>query len=613
MKNRIGKKLLGAIVAISLGVIPFYSADASGRKSGSSAAKSESQQRAKARYYFLEGLRHQVEGRLAEAYENFKYSNQIDPSYPEGAYNYAQMRLVGAVDTLQTRTELGRSLSLMRPYVDTYPEDYDEVIYYAYVNSRLDSLNEAIRVYERTDSLLPQRTATLLHLSDAYLAVGDERKGFDALNRYEKIEGKSPNLSIKKISYLINRLDTVGAIDEATALVESNPREPAYLLLKGNIYQLTGRKDSVEAYFKKAEELAPGYGAAKLALADFYRENGDSVGYDNKTYEALLAEDYGLEEKTALLSEYLQKLIYDKSNTKRGDYLFSVLETQYPFEPEVLDLAARYSAAKGDFDTAIDKISTAIDMNLSNDVYWGQKISYLISDDRPKDAIATYEEAIKHVEPGLGLRTLCASAAQIDENYDLAIKMYGELVNEIAPKAPVEGKLDMADLPKNITLEGLEQLSNLYCTIGDCNYNAERLEDAFQSYENALLLDPENALALNNYAYFLVESGGDIEKAADMSSRSLIGNNADNPTFLDTYAWILYKQGKYEEAEDMQKKAIEDEEGNVADSSELWDHYGDILLALGKKKEAVEAWEKALEYAEPDDKAAITKKINESK
>ena len=72
MKNRIGKKLLGAMVAISLGVIPFYSADASGRKSGSSAAKSESQQRAKARYYFLEGLRHQVEGRHAEAYENFK-------------------------------------------------------------------------------------------------------------------------------------------------------------------------------------------------------------------------------------------------------------------------------------------------------------------------------------------------------------------------------------------------------------------------------------------------------------------------------------------------------------------------------------------------------------
>ncbi|MDE6026902.1 MAG: tetratricopeptide repeat protein [Muribaculaceae bacterium] len=592
----------------------FLSVDgikASGKRDRDKTPRIEKAAREKARYYYLEGLRHQVEGRHAEAYENFRHSHNVDPTFPEGAYSYGQMRLIGNVDTLGTPAELSRSLALMRPYVDTYPEDFDEVIYYGYVAARLDSLDEAVRVYERTDSLLPKRTTTLLHLSDVYFAKREDEKGFEALNRYEKIEGKSPNLTLKKISYLINRLDTIGAIREATSLVESNPREPAYLILKGNLFQLMDRKDSVEAYFKMAEDLAPGYGAAKVALADFYRDQGDSVAYDNKTYEALLAEDFGLEEKTALLSEYLQKLIYDKSNTKRGDYLFSVLETQYPFETDVLDLAARYSAAKGDYATAIEKIGYAIDLDASNDVYWGQKMSYLISDDRPKDAVATYREAITHVEPSMGLRMMCASAAQIDEDYDLAVKMYGELINQLAPNAPVTGELTLAEIPKQLTLEGLEQLSNLYTTIGDCSFNAGKIEQAFRSYENALLLDPENAMALNNYAYFMVESGGDINKAADLSSRSLVGENEDNPTFLDTYAWILYKQGKYDEAAEYQKRAIANCEGTASESSELWEHYGDILLAIGNRQEAVEAWKKALDLT--DEKNAIIKKINENK
>ena len=381
--------------------------------------------------------------------------------------------------------------------------------------------------------------------------------------------------------------------------------------MKGTLLNLTGRKDSVEAYFKMAEEVAPGYGSAKLALADLYLERGDSSAYDAKIYEALLAEDFELEDKSALLAEYLQKLLYDNSDTKRGDYLFSVLEEQYPFEPGVIDLAARYNAAKGEYGKAIEKIDYALNMDMSNETYWGQKMSYLISDGRWQDAVSTYDEAVKHVDPGLGLRTLCASAAQIGEDYDLAIKMYGELIQQLAPRLKPEGELQLSDLPSNITLEGLEQISGLYTTIGDCNYNSGRTDKAFEAYENALRIDPENAMALNNYAYFTVESGGDVEKAADMSRRSLTGENEENPTFLDTYAWILYKQGKYEEAIENQKKAIEIMEESKIDNDEFWNHYGDMLNAIGDRQGALEAWEKALELA--DDKTEITKKINENK
>ena len=602
------KRLKGYLTGLSiLTLISAGFVETSVAKKLSDKARTENQLRQKARYYFLEGMRHQVEDRHDAAYENFRHANKIDPSFAEAAYNYGQMRLISDVDTLTSKSELNKSLSLMHDYVEQYPEDYDEGLYYAYIASRLDSVGEAIRVYERIDSLLPSRTGILLYLSDAYMASGQDEKALKTLERFEKVEGKSPNLTLKKISYYINRLDTLSAINEATSLVESNTREPGFLILKGNLFGLMNKPDSVEFYLKKAEELAPDYGAAKLALADFYLQQGDTVSYDNKTYEALLAEDFSLEDKTALLSEYLQKLIYDKSDTQRGDYLFSVLENQYPFEPEVLDLAARYNAAKGNFEKAIEKIGYAIDLRSDNEVFWGQKMNYLVSDDRWKEALDTYSEAKQHIDPTPGMKIIYATAAQIGEDYEKAIDMYGEIITDIVPQAAPPGPLDMSVIPSNIRLEGLEQLSGLYTTIGDCSFNEGKKEQAFQSYENALALDPENGMALNNYAYFLTESGGDLEKASEMSKKSLTGNNESNPTFLDTYAWILYKLGKYDEALEYQKRAIEESENNSTESEELWSHYGDILKSNGDLKGADEAWKKASELKESKSKKTENK------
>lgn len=108
-----------------------------------------------------------------------------------------------------------------------------------------------------------------------------------------------------------------------------------------------------------------------MALANFYKNIGDSVAFDNKMYEALLSEDFIQEEKIAILEEYLQSLLNDKSDTGRVYHLFSVLMEQYPHEPAVLDLAARYSGAKGDYKDAEEQIGYAIDLDPANVAYWG--------------------------------------------------------------------------------------------------------------------------------------------------------------------------------------------------------------------------------------------------
>ncbi len=566
-----------------------------------------SQTRQKARYYYLEGLRRQMEDDEASAYEYYKRASIIDPTYAEALSAYGTQRLAAGSDTLQSRVETGRSLEMMRPFVDKYPDDYNEGLYYGYIASRIDSTKEAIRVFERIAEKRPETTSALIHLSEAYMSAGDIDNAIGALSRFETIEGFNPQITIKKVSYHLARRDTVGALSEVSALVASNPAEPAFLILKGNMFELTGNTDSILYYYSEAERINPDYGAAKLALANYYREKGDSVKYDEKTYEALLSEDFDISQKTGVLEEYLQSLLSDKQNTERGDHLFAVLRDQYPHEPQVLDLAARYSAAKGDFDDACEQISYAIDLAPSDEKYRGQLMTYQMAGDHPEKAMETYRNLEAHMTPSRNMKVLYASAAQLAEDYDTAIKAYRGIALDIAPALPLDTLLTAATIPASVQYEDLIRLSQVFTSIGDCYYSKKNLPEAFRAYDIALVLYPDNALALNNYAYFLSENNGDLDKAAEMSLKSLEGENANNPTYLDTYAWILHKKGDDSEARKYQEAAIEESVKEENEHAELYDHYGDILLANGDHEGAVTAYGKALQL-EPDNKE-ISEKI----
>lgn len=558
--------------------------------------------RQKARYYYLEGVNHQIAGDPSGAYSYFKHSLEIDPSYEDALSALGNMRIGSSLDTLQTPTEQVRSLEMMRPFVDKYPEDYDESMMYAYLSYATGNQKEAIRVFARTDSLCPTRTSTLVNLAKAYMADGQIDNAINALSKYESIEGKDPNLTIQKISYQFAKRDTVAAIKEATDLVNSRPTEPYFLILKGNLFGMINQPDSAFHYFSVAEKLNPDNGGAKLALADYYREIGDTAQYDEKTYQALMSEDFDLDQKVGLLGEYLQKILNDSSDTARGDVLFETLRTQYPHEAQVLDLSARYSAAKGEFDEAIEEIGYAISQSPSEEKYRGQLMTYFTAAGKYRDAMAEYQDVKKfNKTPMRSLTLLYANAAQLAKDYDEAIAGYGEIVHELAPGLPLDTTFELKQLPASISYDDMLRLSQLYTNIGDNYYFAKDLQKAFNSYDNALLLDPDNAMALNNYAYFMTCYDKDLERAKEMSEKSLSGENAENPTFLDTYAYILYKIGDYEDARKYQELAITNTEKTGAENEELYEHYGDILVALGDKNKALEQYEKGLKIA-PDNK-----------
>ena len=125
--------------------------------------------------------------------------------------------------------------------------------------------------------------------------------------------------------------------------------------------------------------------------------------------------------------------------------------------------------------------------------------------------------------------------------------------------------------------------------------------------EKALKILPDDATTLNNYAYYLSLRKNKLDKAEKMSKKSL-QLQPDSKSFLDTYGWILYQQGKYTEAKDYIEKAIK--AGGQEDGT-LYEHLGDIYYKLNEVDKAKENWKKAKEKGE--DSPLLNKKMNEGK
>lgn len=549
--------------------------------------------RQKARYYYIEASTKEADEKADAAYELYRRSWQSDPNYEEGASAYGLRRLFVDLDTLQSNFELMRSLNLARTLIEKYPDDVENVEYYAFIAQALDTIEESERVLARLDSLSSNSADGFLRMAAAYAQRGEFKKALKALNSYERKSEPNDQISVWKITWLLLDTDTVGALSEAQRLIDTDPQNTQYITIKGDLYEAIGQKDSAMALYNRAEKLDPSSAAVKMAIANLYLSMNDSVNYDNKIYEALLTEDMEMEMKIKMVASYLQRLITDKSDTKRGDELFSVLQKQYPHEAPVLDLAARYDAAKGNFSKAIEEIKYALDQDMQNADYWGQLMTYLIQDDRNKEAMLQYKSSIEHVGNNPGIELLYATAALMDKQYDIVVNTYTRMIHDLTPQANIRDSIDISQL-QTLSYEQVNMLSNYYSSLGDAFFAMADTTAAYQCYDNSLMLVPDNALTLNNYAYFLAESNQDLERAETMSEKSL-NYDPENITYMDTYAWILFKKQDYKKALDIQRAAIEAAQNNDDSSADLFLHYGDILFMNGRPDEALENWKKALE------------------
>ena len=428
------------------------------------------------------------------------------------------------------------------------------------------------------------REAMLFQKAQKY---AEALKVLTLMEQYVGADDESTLLQKQQLYLQLNDVD--GAAREVEKLINYYPQEPRYPLLLADLYLNNNVKKDIEAIYKNTEAKFPNEPAVQFALVQYYLKKKDSVQFQVYLEKAILNKDVPIEDRISLLVPFIELKGTDSAAKEMTFALVAKLAGQ---EPPTLDAVLLYAdmlAADNRLDDALGQYKKSIDIDSTNVNAWQQVLFIHAARSQPDSLIAYGTRAVKNFpkEPLLfyfgGLGFLQA------KQYDSAINYFN---NTIALQTRNTANL----------------LPEILVSLGDAYNSAGKFKLSDSCYREALSIQPDNAMALNNFSYYLSERGENLDEAEKMSAKSL-KLRPDEATFLDTYGWILYKQGKYAEAKKYIRQAI-DKTNNEADGT-LWEHLGDIEYKLGNIQQAIIHWQKAKEKGDASE--ALIQKLKEQK
>lgn len=538
--------------------------------------------RRKAEYVFLEAERYRALDNYPAYFELLRHAHEIDPTNTTVSY-YIGCLMMAMNNTTDEQRQT--ALKLMREHYLESPSDYNESYIYGTFASRMGNKEEAIEVWERMSKMFPDKADVQFSLAEAYGSAGDFKHAVDTYDSIEKAQGKMLTLSTRKINVYMAMHDSVSAIGECKSLLATAPQNVQYNLLMSRLFATYNMRDSALAYIDSAQHYDPENGGIYLARAQFYNTIGDTVNYDKQIYNALISKSLDVDSKLGVLYDYSRDLVQNDDSSQRADTLFRVLIEEHPHEKQIRELYSHYLWAKKDYKNAGEQLSYALDADPTSPDNWRMLMGCYLMTENYGEAVKAGENAIKYNPDDIDLYKYIAPAYVQLKEFDKAKDVYDKALEHV----------DSADYEVRSELVG--GMADMLLSKGDTI-------QAIGLYEQSLQLYPSNVPIMNNYAYMLVECGGDVDKAEKMSFRT-VTEDPENTSYLDTYAWILFKKKDYKKALEYIEKAVKIEGAET--TSVLLEHYGDILFMNGEPEAALAQWEEALKKG-PDNEL-LKKKV----
>ena len=554
--------------------LPFAIRGSASKKEGITQAN-----RVKATYVLMEAQRQHFLEHDDAFYHLIAYAYSLDSTNTSIAFYMGVAKFERT--SFEHTDELTAALAQMRKHVEAHPEDKYEARLYAHAAFLVNQYQEGLRVLNIQHQLHPQDDNLLSTMADAYEKTSDYQKALAIYDTLQQWQGQSVELSSAKLKAYQALNDTTGAIHEMRALLASAPTNADYNLAMGKMLFMFGYRDSAMVYYDKAQQYEPDNGLTYLTKAEYYLALGDTLNYDRQTYQALVSTDLDVESKLQILVNYTKTLLSAKDTTHRTDHLFDVLIEQHPLEPQIRVLYSEYLMVIDNNESAAEQIDYALNLDPTNEELWTRLMAYYLYAGNYEKAIEVGDKAIRLNPDNVELYSYLGSSCYSVKQYDKAIEVYDKAL-AILDSTQVDDR------------------SNLLSGKADVKFAMGDTIAAFALYDQSLDLNPDNPGTLNNYAYFLALSNRDLDKAERMSAKTIV-EDAANPTYLDTYAWVFYMRKEYTMAQLYIEMAINNEE---QPTSELFEHYGYILLANGDKQKALEQWRKAIEL-KPDNEQLV--------
>lgn len=566
-------------------LVSIQPVDAQGRKKRGKEEQSKSGQRnlLQAEVIFLEGEKYFMIEDYSKALIFFQKSLELNPENAACHYKVAQILMMGE-NPDKALIYAARALQLDPKNKYYYLQNAD-------IYSKQSNFAAAAQVYETMLKTVPDTDSYLFDLAALYVYGNHLDAAIATYKRVEVRFGISKELvfSKQRIYLKQNKLDE--AINEIKEMISRFPGEADFVLNLSELYLSNNREEEAIPYLNDYINNHPDDARARLLLAEVHKKQGKINLAIEQLILAFTNPSLEVTPKLNVLVEYMKQLP-DPTVQENSIKLAESILSAHPNDGNA-------HAVNGD-----------LYLNLANNIN---------DPGFRKKALAHYQQALSLDDSNFNIwQNVLQIEAELSEIDSL--EKHSTLAIEVFPNQPslyyYNGFASLSNDHFETAAEVLEQGKKLSkndpnmqvvfnSLLGDTYNELEKYQKSEEAYEAVLQVDANNDHVLNNYSYFLSLRKQKLDKARRMSSK-LIKNNPDDPTFLDTHAWVLYMQGDYKEAKKFLELALEQDA-----SGTILEHYGDVLFKLGDINNAVTQWNRAKGMDDTSD--LIDKKIADRK
>lgn len=540
------------------------------------------EQQRKYDYFFLEAMRLKEKKDYASAFGLLQHCLDIHPNAASALYEVSQYYMF--------LRQVPQGQEALEKAVANAPDNYWYSQGLASLYQQQNELDKAVTLLEQMVVRFPAKQDPLFNLLDLYGRQEKYDEVISTLNRLEKRMGKNEQLSMEKFRIYLQMKDDKKAFQEIESLVQEYPMDMRYQVILGDVYLQNGKKQEAYDVYQKVLAAEPDNPMAIFSMASYYKQTGQEELYQQQLDTLLLNKKVTPDTKVGVMRQMIVENEQADKDSTQIIALFDRIMKQEQDDPQIPMLYAQYLLSKNMEAESVPVLEQVVDLDPTNKAARMMLIGAAVKKE-------DYKEIIKVCEPGIE-----ATPDALEFYYYLAVA-YNQAEKPDSVISICKRALEhtTADSKKEI-------VSDFYSILGDMYHTQKQMKEAYAAYDSALVYNPSNIGALNNYAYYLSVERRDLDKAEEMSYKT-VKAEPNNATYLDTYAWILFEKGNYAEARIYIDNAMKSEGGDKSDV--IVEHCGDIYYMTGDVDGALTYWKKALEMG--SESKTLKQKIEKKK
>ena len=440
---------------------------------------------------------------------------------------------------------------------------YTQELAYMYFES--GAYAEAVKSFEKLIKYEPRNVEWLYGYAESLVRSGKPSDALQAYNKMEDQVGKHPELSIQKFKlYLEIKQDEKG-IQEIEAARKVFPDDSQLIATLVDYYFQKGKEEKAVLMLEELVKADPKNGRAQLALADIYRQRGKQDIAYQYLKNAFTCPDVTIDNKMQIL------INIHENSFKIDPEVFELVEMVVAYHPE----EAKAHSIRGDYMVRAEKDAEALksyrealkyDKNLFP--IWNQ---VLIMEYQANDFEALYLDSKECLE----YFSMQPTVYLLNGVGAVQTKRYAEAIDVLTTG------IDFVVNDNGLIAEFNGQL-------GEAWFGTKDPIKGRSFYEKAVKADPKSLLIKNNFAYRLALANMDLDRALELIDAALEAN-PDSPNYMDTKGFILFQQGKYQDARTYIEKAYKARPKDKI----IVEHMGDVYFKLGDINLGIELWKQA--------------------